>query len=102
VGSRRTGNPRTKSASWVTRRRRIVERDGGICHICGGPGADSADHVIPLSQGGTDDDDNLAAVHHKVPPRCNIVRKNRTVEEARRRLGIGHPSRTPRRTSRRW
>jgi len=26
----------------------IIRRDGGICYVCGEPGADEADHVIPL------------------------------------------------------
>ena len=50
---------------------RIIRRDGGICHICGKPGADTADHVIPVADGGTDDDANLAAAHH-IP--CNVRR----------------------------
>lgn len=42
-----------------------VVRDGhGICHLCGHPGADAADHVIPLARGGTDTRDNLAPAHH--------------------------------------
>ena len=41
----------------------ILERDGGICWICGGPGADSVDHVIARTAGGTDDPANLRAAH---------------------------------------
>ncbi len=42
---------------------RIIARDHGCCHVCGRPGADEADHVVPLAEGGPDTDDNLAAIH---------------------------------------
>jgi 5-methylcytosine-specific restriction enzyme A len=42
-----------------------MERDGGICHVCGRPGADQVDHVIPLSEGGADDYWNRAPIHAK-------------------------------------
>ncbi len=48
---------------WARTRRRILRRDRGICHVCGQPGANQVDHVIPTSAGGSDDDDNLAAIH---------------------------------------
>lgn len=73
----RTGRP------WQRLKRRIIRRDGGICHICGGLGADSADHIIPHSLGGTDDPANLAAVHHDTPPKCNRRRGNRSIEATR-------------------
>ena len=28
----------------------VVARDSGICHLCGHPGANSCDHVQPVSQ----------------------------------------------------
>jgi hypothetical protein len=77
---------RTKSAAWMRMRRHVVTRDNGLCWICGQGGADSADHVVPLSQGGTDNEENLAAVHHNVQPRCNRVRGSASVEVARQRL----------------
>jgi len=55
-------------------RRRILERNGFTCQVCGaGAGEESGcelskkcrlqiDHVIPISQGGTDDEGNLRAV----------------------------------------
>jgi 5-methylcytosine-specific restriction endonuclease McrA len=38
------------------RRKRILKRDMGACHICDQPGADEVDHVIPLGEGGPDAD----------------------------------------------
>lgn len=85
---KRTGRP------WQARKRRIIRRDNGICHICGQPGADTADHIIPWANGGTDTDDNLAAAHHDTGQRCNRIKGDGTVEEARRRLGIDHDGTT--------
>jgi len=49
--------------SYQAKRRRILERDLYLCWLCGGPGADSVDHVIPRVQGGTNEDANLRAAH---------------------------------------
>ncbi len=40
-----------------------VERDHGLCALCGRPGADTADHVVERRHGGTDHPSNLRAVH---------------------------------------
>jgi 5-methylcytosine-specific restriction protein A len=48
---------------WKQRRAAVIARDGGQCHVCGGLGADQADHVMPVSQGGTHDMSNLRAIH---------------------------------------
>lgn len=74
----RTGRP------WQRLKARIIRRDGGICHLCGKPGADSADHLRPVADGGDwYNPANLAAVHHDAMPRCNRIRGNRTIEAAR-------------------
>ena len=73
----RTGRP------WARRRDQILRRDGGICHICGRPGADSADHLIPWAVTQDDRPSNLAAVHHNVWPNCNRIRGDRPIEDAR-------------------
>jgi hypothetical protein len=39
----------------------VVERDGGICWLCGKPGATSADHVVRVPHGGRDKLGNLGA-----------------------------------------
>ena len=51
-----------------SRKVRIFEVAGGICHICGSKidGVRErwdAEHVIPLAAGGDDDDDNLRPAH---------------------------------------
>lgn len=55
---------------WPERRAFVIARDKGICHLCGLPGADTADHLIPWSRGGTDDVHNLRAAHRT----CNTKR----------------------------
>lgn len=45
------------------RRLRILERYLYCCHRCGKVGADQVDHVLALSEGGADDESNLAPIH---------------------------------------
>lgn len=52
--------------------RAVIARDGGICHLCGEGGADSADHVISRAMGGPDTLDNLKAAHLL----CNLRKGN--------------------------
>lgn len=58
---------------WRRLRLVILERDGGICGICGLPGADTVDHVRPRSQGGSNHPGNLRAAHAQ----CNYGRRDR-------------------------
>lgn len=51
---------------------RTMRRHRGICHWCGRPGADRIDHVIPLAQGGTDDEANRAPIHSSRCRRCEL------------------------------
>ena len=56
---------RTGLSGWQQQQRaqRVIRRDNGICHVCGQPGADQADHVVPLSEGGADGEDQMRAIH---------------------------------------
>lgn len=68
---RRRGSVTQRFGSgWTRISRRIIERDHGLCWICGQPGADTTDHIIPRANGGTNDEHNLAAAHK----RCNSSR----------------------------
>ena len=65
---------RDRSDAILTRNARILAASD-ICHICGEPGADAIDHVIPLARGGADQEWNLRPAHHNTPNsagiRCN-------------------------------
>jgi len=79
--------PRRRVAS--VSRRAVFVRDEYSCQYCGDR-ADSIDHVLPRSRGGTDDWDNLAAACRA----CNSMKRNRTPSEAGMRLL--RPCRAPR------
>lgn len=66
---------------WPARRRRVLTRDQGICHLCHQPGATEVDHITPRSQGGTHNYSNLAAI---CTP-CHRTKTAREANEARRR-----------------
>ncbi len=68
-------------SGWEEQRRakRILARDMHCCHICGGQGATEVDHVIPLAEGGADDEATLAGVHES----CHREKTARESEEAR-------------------
>lgn len=69
------------------RNRRILAASD-VCHICGDPGADAVDHVIPLARGGSDTDPaNLRPAHHDVPPFCNRVKGAKAFAPIIRRSG---------------
>lgn len=61
-------------AGQATRRLKLVGETlalkGRICHLCGLPGATTADHLIPWSHGGPNTLANLAPAHGN----CNMVR----------------------------
>ena len=68
------------------RNRRIL-RESDVCHICGQPGADAVDHIVPWSVSHDDRRSNLAPAHHDVPPYCNRVKSNKPYAPIVRRSG---------------
>lgn len=62
---------------WPATRRRILDRDGQRCYRCGRHATD-VDHIVPRHLGGSDDDDNLAAI-------CRDCHRRKTGREARAR-----------------
>jgi len=55
--------PQLTGRPWRRLRLAVLERDAGVCHLCGQPGATTVDHLRPYVLGGRDDLDNLAAAH---------------------------------------
>lgn len=55
----------TVTSGWAEQRRaaNVIARDGGVCHLCGLMGADQADHILALAEGGADDPSNMAPIH---------------------------------------
>ena len=68
-----------------------------VCHICGHPGADAVDHVVPLNPKpggaqGTEDIANLRPAHHDTPcptcgRKCNREKTNKPWAPIIRRSG---------------
>lgn len=69
----RSGRP------WQRVRAQVLAESGGICWLCGQPGATTVDHVAPLSRSehGALDPANLRAAHST----CNSARGNRTTTQ---------------------
>lgn len=63
---------------WQRISREVIQRDNGVCHICGRPGADTADHLQPRNGQRQDtpaDKAQLAAAHRA----CNSAKGARMV-----------------------
>lgn len=59
--------PRLGKSGWQRQKdnQRTMRLHRGICHWCRRPGSDRIDHVIPLAQGGTDDEANRRPIHNQ-------------------------------------
>ncbi len=58
-------------------RRQVFNYYGEQCWLCGGEGADTIDHIIPVSDGGDDSLENLRPAHGRKSKHCagNFSRK---------------------------
>jgi 5-methylcytosine-specific restriction endonuclease McrA len=53
------------SKIYKANRLRVLKRDDYTCYYCGSP-ANTADHIVPVSKGGTHEESNLIAAAHAV------------------------------------
>lgn len=65
----------------------VLRVKGRRCHLCGLPGATTADHLVPHAHGGPNTLDNLEPAHQG----CNSVRQDRPLAE----WFAAHPIRVP-------
>jgi len=92
-----TRKQRIGKSGWEEQRqnRRILTLHRGRCHVCGQPGAGQVDHVIPLSQGGQDTDQNKRPIHarpcHENKTRAESTAARSTNRPQRRRPVEPHP-----------
>jgi 5-methylcytosine-specific restriction endonuclease McrA len=60
------------SKTYKANRLRVLKRDDYTCYYCGSP-ANTADHILPISKGGTHEEHNLIACCHA----CNSGKRDR-------------------------
>jgi 5-methylcytosine-specific restriction enzyme A len=74
---------RVTVSGWEEQRRakRVLARFLFACHWCGrsNPQADQVDHVVPLAEGGADDESNLAPIHDH----CHVEKTQAEAKRAR-------------------
>jgi 5-methylcytosine-specific restriction endonuclease McrA len=84
--SRRKERMAVSSGVESARRKRILKRYLYACHYCGHKGADQVDHVVPLGEGGADDETNLAPIHAEP---CHREKTAQEAQRARQRASAG-------------
>jgi 5-methylcytosine-specific restriction endonuclease McrA len=63
--------------AYLAARLLVLQRDGYRCWLCGGPDASEADHLVPLSRGGSlTDIGNMRSAHRS----CNASRGNKLID----------------------
>lgn len=74
---RRDRQLRGPDSAWRSLVARVIERDGAVCKYCGSAEKLTADHVVPLTRGGTNDLANLVACCRD----CNLKKGNKLISE---------------------
>ena len=80
-----SSQPRPAMPAGWTRTRNRVLRQSDVCYICGQPGADEVDHVIPRHRGGGEAASNLHPVHRACHARKSSSEGNRRKAELKAR-----------------
>lgn len=75
------GTPRLSRSAWRPLRDAVLARDGYVCVYCGDGWDLCADHVVPLSKGGSNEEDNLVCACRP----CNTSKSDKLLSEWRGR-----------------
>lgn len=70
---KKAADQKRKRNNYIQHRQRLYHVYGSICWLCGMANAAQVDHVIPLSQGGSNNFTNLRLAHDE----CNVARNRR-------------------------
>jgi 5-methylcytosine-specific restriction endonuclease McrA len=76
---------KSNSSQWKKIRMMILTRDQWTCQWCGAHGT-TADHILPVSKGGTDELENLVCACKK----CNFSRQDKMISEMGAGFFAGH------------
>ena len=77
------------------RNRAIILQGNPDCTICGGPDADSADHIIPIMAGGDNSLDNMRPAHTKCNSRRGASDQSRAAARKRQTRNAGTKRNNP-------
>jgi 5-methylcytosine-specific restriction endonuclease McrA len=79
---------RTRGATLQKLRKRVFDFYGDECWLCHQGGADTIDHILPLSLGGGDELDNLRPAHGRKSKNCvgNFSRKRPTPQQGKQNI----------------
>jgi len=81
---------RTRGATLQKLRKRVFDYYGDECWLCNQGGADTIDHILPLSMGGGDELDNLRPAHGRKSKNCvgNFSRKRPSPQQRNQNIMI--------------
>ena len=79
---------RTRGATLQKLRKRVFDFYGDECWLCHQEGADTIDHILPVSLGGGDELDNLRPAHGRKSKNCvgNFSRKRPTAQQRKQNI----------------
>lgn len=81
---------RTRGATLQKLRKRVFDFYGDECWLCHQGGADTIDHILPISMGGGDELDNLRPAHGRKSKNCvgNFSRKRPTPQQRNQNIRV--------------